>query len=1324
MSVDLDKVSIPKLSEDNYASWSTRMRFLLISKGLWTAIEPVEGEAVNPGAAKALALIGLSVEDQYLPTVNECDTAKAAWDALASIYKSRSNARVLILKRQLNSITLQDSEPLIKYIGRAQALRDQLAAIGQSVDESDVVLAVLNGLPRQYNTLVTVIENTDPMPNLNAVLSKLLLVEQRSPAGASTTSETALYTNVQKPGFPGSHREHRTCHYCKKKGHLIKDCRKKKAADRRKGGRPDQQQAIALTAMAPATTAAPAEAAASATITARASTTTTSTAPYDTLWIVDSGAARHITPHGELLLSPKPIFGETICYGNGSEGIPTASGSVVLLDSLSSNRKVVLQDVWYDSSAQHNLLSVKRAAEAGAHFVFNSDRCYLYMGNELLAVGEAKHGVYVIGSKAANPILALAGKASQQTPQLWHRRLGHLGYDNLARLTTMVDGIGVPAADFKAAKFEPCEPCLKGKQHRLPFPDSDTTTDRPLELLHMDLCGPMPTASLGGASYIATFLDDYTGFCAVRLLKHKDEMAAAISNVLTLMEKQSGLEVKKVRTDNGGEYVNKTVLDFFSSKGIAAQTTVPYSPQQNGKAERLNRTLLERVRSMLADAGLPASLWGEATFTACYLRNFSPVAGKDKTPWELFYGSRPDLSTLRAFGSKVYVHVPKEKRSKLASKSEPGILVGFPLGVKGYRVYMGSNRVKITRDVIFDERPTVVRPSFSTPTETLELPFDSDGDSDSADGTGGGSPPGSPSGHDPDSGPNDTSSNSDSGPGTGNANGDGHHDPGSPPPAPRKSARSNLGKPPGDWWKTDSQLALSAFITEPATMHEALSGELAEYWQEAMDDEMASLLENGTWVLEYPPAGIKPIPVKWVYKVKRDTAGNVERFKARLVAKGYRQQEGVDYNEVFAPVSKYATFRSLCSVVAANDMEMHQIDIKTAFLQGDLEEDVYICQPPGYASDDPQVACRLQKALYGLKQAPRAWHQRLDSELQQYGFRMSEADPGFYIYDSTDAAPVYLLVYVDDILLASGDLAMIVKIRDHLLGLFDGRYLGPATSFLGIAITRDRAKCIIKLSHKRMVTDMVHKFGMEHGNPRVLPLSPSVELSVATGDPLDTSIYPYRELVGSLMHLSVTVRPDISYAVGALSRYLASPTVVHWQAAKGVLRYLSGTAEYGITYGPNCPGLVGFCDADYAGDIDTRRSTSGYVFVLNDGAISWQSKRQQTVAASTTEAEYMAAAAAVKEGLWLRKLLLDFGFDIGPVSIMADNQSAIKLLRNPVTSARSKHIDVIHHFARERVLRKEVFFQYISTDKMLADMLTKALPSVKHQFCCKGMGVF
>ena len=368
--------------------------------------------------------------------------------------------------------------------------------------------------------------------------------------------------------------------------------------------------------------------------------------------------------------------------------------------------------------------------------------------------------------------------------------------------------------------------------------------------------------------------------------------------------------------------------------------------------------------------------------------------------------------------------------------------------------------------------------------------------------------------------------------------------------------------------------------------------------------------------------------------------------------------------------------------------------------------------------------CHLHKTLYGLKQAPRAWHLRLHQELETFGFKASEADPSLYTCSDNETA-CYLLVYVDDILIAAKDITTVTDVKKKLLATFDGRDLGEATTYLGMNILRGRGSQTIKISQHRMITDLTAKFGMEDSNTRTIPLSPAIKLTKDEGDQLDKTTYPYSQLVGSLMYLSICTRPDISYAVGSLARYMANPTTVHWQAAKGVLRYLAGTSDYGITFGAGAAdlNLLGYCDADYAGDIDTRRSTTGYVFLYNGGAITWQSKRQQTVAVSTTEAEYMAAAAAVKEGLWLRKLLGDLHLETKTINIMADNQSAIKLLRNPISSLRSKHIDVIHHFARERVMRQEVAFHYTATDTMIADILTKALGGDKFTYCRVNMGV-
>jgi hypothetical protein len=315
------------------------------------------------------------------------------------------------------------------------------------------------------------------------------------------------------------------------------------------------------------------------------------------------------------------------------------------------------------------------------------------------------------------------------------------------------------------------------------------------------------------------------------------------------------------------------------------------------------------------------------------------------------------------------------------------------------------------------------------------------------------------------------------------------------------------------------------------------------------------------------------------------------------------------------------------------------------------------------------------------------------------------------------------MIYVDDILIASNDKDLIRDLKQELMTTFDARDMGDVESYLGMKIVRDRASRIIKLSQGLMTKNLVEKYGMEDSKTKSTPLGLNIKLTADEGEPLDTDIYPYSQLVGSMMYLAVCTRPDIAYAVGALARFMAKPTAVHWQAAKGVLRYLSGTTDYGITFGPGELELLGYCDADFAGDTDTRRSTTGFVFLLGGGSISWSSKRQATVAVSTTEAEYMGAAAAVKEALWLRNLLSDFGLAITPVKIYGDNQSTLKLLRNPISSLRSKHIDVIYHFARERVMKGDITFAYVNTSKMLADMLTKAIPTGKHEECCKGISV-
>ncbi len=1291
------------------------MRGLLATKDCDTALDNAEDVHSN----KAKGLMIMCVEEQHIQTIESAANAREAWSTLANLYQQTSTANLLQLKRQLNTLEKKTSETITQYVARARDIANQIhAATGQEVSATDMALAVLSGLPSEYSMVKTVIENMTEVPAVGVIQSKLLLVEKQLPA---SDGDTAYYTRVDQARRPsrqsgpgrqqGGYSTIKTCYYCHKRGHLKKDCRKLKAdEDQRRDSRQSASRGeIGLMAI---------------------SNQCTFINKSD--WVLDTGATRHLTGNKDLLINPRPVTQELIItFGNNSEGAAKAVGDVVLLDTCSANKRLILRDVLYVPEAKTaNMLSISTAQKAGACFVIDSDGCKLFYDRELLVTAKERNGLYIISGKTTKTHQESAMLAhSKETAEEWHQHFAHLGYNNLARLVkeNMVKGINTTAEEFLAANKESCETCAKSKQTRLPFDSSETEINKPLALVHSDLCGPLKEESLGGRLYIATFLDDYSGLSVIKLLKHKSEMIMAMKEVFTMLENQSGCKVKALRTDNGTEYVNAAVSGYLKTRGIIHQTTMTYTPQQNGKAERLNRTLMEKIRAMLSEAKLSQRLWGEAAHIANTLRNRSPVAGKDKTPWELFFGVKPDVSFLRPFGTKAFVLIPKEKRSsKLSSVSTTGVLVGYAPGLNGYRVLVGNSKVISSRDVVF----SMPQKDNGTVQHTPPAAGDNSDDEDSQPTLIGSE--------------NDDDSNQ----GTGSNDGDDNDD-ASPPPTSavlRRSTRSTAGRinpnryigsseyPGYDRMPTlgntatagntgsGNVTAMMATIKEPLTYEEALASEHAEQWQQAMNDEIASLASNKTWTLEEVPTGINPIPVKWVYKVKRDSAGNIERFKARLVAKGFRQREGIDYEEVFAPVSKFSTFRTLMAVVAAQDLELHHLDIKTAFLYGELEENVYIQQPKGYEEGGSKLACHLHKAIYGLKQAPRVWHERLHRELELYGFKASTADPSLYVYHGKKSK-TYLLIYVDDILIASKTLDAVNNVKSSLMSTFEARDLGEAQHYLGIKITRDRGSSTLWLSQELMTTELVANYGLEHSKTKAVPLSPAIKLTKDEGEPLDKEKYPYSQLVGSLMYLSVSTRPDIAYAVGALARYMSCPTSVHWLAAKGVLRYLAGTRDYCLIFSGSSLQLVGYCDADYAGDLDSRRSTTGYVFIMNGAAISWQSKRQPTIAASTTEAEYMAAAAAVKEALWLRKLLADFGLNISTVDIMADNQSAIKLLRNPISSLRSKHIDIVHHFARERVMRKEVAFVYTATDLMIADVMTKALPKFKHVYCCNGMGV-
>ena len=518
---------------------------------------------------------------------------------------------------------------------------------------------------------------------------------------------------------------------------------------------------------------------------------------------------------------------------------------------------------------------------------------------------------------------------------------------------------------------------------------------------------------------------------------------------------------------------------------------------------------------------------------------------------------------------------------------------------------------------------------------------------------------------------------------------------------------------------------------DPRTLEEALASPQSEDWLKATNDEIASLLAQNTFEVIDIPEGVRPIACKWVFKTKYDAFGFLTKFKVRLVAKGFLQKFGLDYSEVFSPVSKMTTLRLLLAYAAANNLELKQLDVATAFLNGELDEQVYVTIPPGLTQAYPHKCLHLRKAIYGLKQAPRVWWLKLSHTLLSNGFTTSYADTCLF-YRQGKHGLVYLLTYVDDIL-AVGHSEDVNDALSIITNAYKCSEVEEARSFLGMRITRDRAAGTLTLSQPSYIDEVAekHKFKLPKSHPsdpdgvtysQHIPLSPA-QLADANADsakplPPDSE---YASLIGSLLYLANSTRPDISFAVSTLSRHLRAPTEKHMGLAKVLLRYVLSTRSLGLVYGKPLNSshsltVVGFSDSNYANphlpvpdEKLTRRSVTGFVFLANGTPVSWQSKKQATVARSTDEAEYQAMATSASQTLWLRKLLAELEPPARTIKIYCDNMAALTHWRSPGTMNKTKHVDVQYQFVLDRQTRGDLDFEYIHTSQNLADLFTKAL---------------
>ncbi|KAJ0615408.1 putative RNA-directed DNA polymerase [Helianthus annuus] len=1072
-------------------------------------------------------------------------------------------------------------------------------------------------------------------------------------------------------------------------------------------------------------------------------------------WLPDTGASSHVAPNLSGFEDFEPYHGkDSLFVGNGTS-LPILHIASTKFES--PNKTLSINKILHVPEIKRNLLSVQRfCQDNNVFFEFHATFFCVKdtVTRTILLTGPSKDRLYSFHLPKFHPVSHVAFSTIRASPTTWHQRLGH---PHSQLLKSMISRHSLPVTN---SVFPFCNSCPMGKSSKMHLSSSNYKSSCVLDLVFCDVWGPAPVASFYGHRYFLLYVDHYTRYMWLFPLKQKSDVFTTFKQFHSMAERQFKTHLKAVQTDWGGEFRNSA--SFFKTLGIIHRLSCPHTSEQNGFIERRHRHVVETGLTVLAQSGVPMRFWNFAFERAAYLISRMPSRTSSHiSPLEQLFHHKPDLSFLRVFGCQCFPHLRPYNSHKMDFRSLPCIFLGYSSSHHGYQCLdPTTNRLYIARHVWFNEAcfPFLQPRASSNPSPSpdpyfssypshapLSTPSAQSSNPNTAQPEATSSPdlqpattPPSPISSpaiQPDTSPPESAST--------NQNQDNFEasqsaSPSStipePPPLPQpplqytysrrhtqpisttqsitdsphpgaqtRSRPSNLRqnpKPRTPYNASAFHTSTNSTPTEPSTFAVANKN---PHWRAAMTEEFKALMRNGTWTLVPPVPNANIVDCKWVYRLKRDEHGNIKRYKARLVAKGFNQQPGIDYHETFSPVVKSTTVRVVLSLAVSRKWPLRQLDVQNAFLHGDLKETVYLRQPPGFIdSQKPDHLCLLHKSLYGLKQAPRAWFNRLSGALLQLGFSGSKTDPSLFIY-SHHGALLYMLVYVDDIILTGNNPRLINHIIQQLSTKFAIQDMGQLSYFLGIEVV-PKGKDLI-LSRKKYISDLIHKAGLSQSKPVNSPME--INSNLAHGDsPQLADPAQFRQIVGALQYLTLS-RPDITFAVNKVCQFMHSPTENHWSAVKRILRYLHGTSNFGLLIQQNSApvihaytdahyhSLTAFSDADWAGSLDDRRSTGGYAIYLGSNLISWRARKQRTVSRSSTEAEYKALADTVAELTWLEALLKELHVSMTSAPILwCDNLGATYLSTNPVFHARTKHVEIDFHFVREKVAQKQLSVQF------------------------------
>ncbi|KAI7951918.1 hypothetical protein MJO28_007602 [Puccinia striiformis f. sp. tritici] len=982
--------------------------------------------------------------------------------------------------------------------------------------------------------------------------------------------------------------------------------------------------------------------------------------------VMDTGATHHMVNDPAIFMPHSKTNIQISTGGHKNFLNATAVGSAVLVNQ--DGKKLVRENVLLVPALNRCLLSVPRIFEE--KLVLNkseNDAVMVTIDGNFEIQGTVKNNLLELPTSHFAEIKTNSScfLSSAISPD-WHERLGHPHPKYQQML--------VPHS-----KIKDCEVCKLCKLKTLPFHSNFKKVEAVLEAVHMDLVGPFSTKSTTGYQYFLTLVDQYSGFKVVKFLKSKGEAFEAFIGFKVKAETQTGQRLRTIISDGGGEFINKRFATACESDGIAHHISPAYTPQNNGMAERTNQTILVKARCLLVQSRLPKSFWAEAVNTATHLANLTPSATRNnKIPYETWTGRTCNLEVLRPFGCSTYSLIPKEQRIfKLLPTAERGIMLGYENDFSSYRVYkLATKKVFSIRNVKFDEavfpglvgQPSITDEDFNDMDDETQDPADVLPE--------------------PVSNPEPI--------------------PTSPEPcpaaiseAPRESNQDSVRLAPKDISSaisTDNILSVDrrgnsilVYLAEnetdntPLSYIQALNSANSSFWKKAVEKEITNMESHDVWIIVKKEDGLKCINCTWVFKIKKDQLNVPIEYKARLCAQGFQQVKGKDYFATYAPTGKMVSLRMLIIHALEHDLLFHQIDIKSAFLNAPLEEDIYVNPPPG-VNVPPGHVLKLQKAMKGT----------------------------------------FLYLHVDDLAIFSKDPEVF---KTEVRSKFQIKDLRESTLLLGMNVTQETGS--VTLSQGHYIDSELERFGIQHLYPASTPMKPGghlVKASKAERIALLESGKNYRSLVGALNYLSVTTRPDITFAVSTLSQHLNRPGTLHWEAGIQVFRYLKGTRDIGLKFNKTQRGLnslVGYADADWASCPESRRSVSGNLVLLNGNVISWKSKKQPTLSLSSTEAEYKSLGDITKEIMWVKTLLKKvFNVKIpGPTKIYDDNQGAIALANDASNHSnyKTKHMALRHHFIRREIRIKTIELEYVPSNRMLADFLTKAVGKISIKRALQGL---